>query len=251
MFCVTQFGLSPRQSMEGFSRWWALRIVVDQADDGKVVAPRWPTSAKVPSRFLSAQSLMSATKAGKVFPAEEPLEAGVDAAAAGSALARLGEESVIIDIDGIPLTECHCKHEGAVALLLFLWTKEPRCRSAMQHEVFKEDHAALRRKVAPKRKSPSGLSAKGLGDVPRDLAPRPTGDSGRVGGVSTVLTTRAAARAAAGGTPPSTTPVLYLEVLPPTAGRVEGAPVVQEPSAEEPEAAAASDEDEPATPSPA
>ena len=158
MFCAMRFGLSPRQIMEGFSRWWVHRIVALQAEDGAVVAPRWPMGVKVPSRFLSARFVKEASKAGKVFPPEQPVRAGSDAAPSDSSLERMGEESVIIFLDVIPSTECHCKHEEAVAVLLLLWTKEPRCRSAMQHEVFKADQAALRRKAAPKRKSPSEAS---------------------------------------------------------------------------------------------
>jgi len=247
MFCAMHFGLSTRQIMEGFSRWWVHRIVANQADDGAVVAPRWPMGVKVPSRFLSPRFSKAASKAGKVLPAEEPLRTGADVAAGDDTVARLSEESVTIYLDVIPSTECHCKHEEAVAVLLLLWTKEPRCRSAMQHEVFKADHAALRRKAAPKRKSSSSTCAQAA----PALAPRQPVDSSRVGGASTVLRTRAAARAAARGAPPSSAPVLNVEVLPAPAGRVDGALAVPEVAAEDPAVVAEAEEDEPLTSSPA
>ena len=172
MFCAMRFGLSTRQIMEGFLRWWAHRIVANQGDDGAVVAPRWPMGVKVPSRFLSPRFAKAASKAGKVLPVEEPLRTGADVAAGDDTLARLSEDFVTIYLDAILSTECHCKHEEAVAVLSLLWTKEPRCRSAMQHEVVKADHAALRRKPAPKRRSPDGTGARAVRDGPPDLAPR-------------------------------------------------------------------------------
>jgi len=251
MICAMHFGLSPRQIMECSSRWWVDRIVARQAEDGAVVAPRWPMGVKVPSRFLSPRFFKAASKASKVLPREEPLRAGADMAAGDVSCARLSEESVIIYLDATPSTECHCKHEEAVAVLLLLWTKEPWCRSAMQHEVFKADHAALRRKAAPKRKSPDGTCAKALRDGAPDLAPRQVVDTGRVGRASTVSTTRAAARAAARGATPSAAPVLHVEVLPAPAGRVEGAPAVPEAETEEPEVVSEGEEDGPLTSSPA
>jgi len=251
MFCAMRFGLSTRQIMEGFSRWWVHRIVANKGEDGAVVAPRWPMGVKVPSRFLSPRLAKAASKAGKVLPAEEPLRTGADVAAADDTLARLSEDFVTIYLDAILSPECHCKHEEAVAVLLLVWTKKPRCRSAMQHEVFKADHAAVRRKPAPKRKSPDGTGAKELRDGPPDLAPRQAVDNGRVGGASTVLTTRAAARAAARGATPSAAPVRHVEVRPAPAVRVEGAPVVPEAETLELEVMAEGNEDVPLTSSPA
>jgi len=202
-----------------------------------VVTPRWQMGVKVPSRFLSTRFVKEASKAGKVLPPEQPARAGSDAAPLDSSLEWMGEESVIIYLEVIPSTECHCKHEEAVAVLLLLWTKEPRCRSAMQHEVFEAHHAELRRKVAPKRKSPSETSAKATRDAVPGSAPRPTVDTGHVGGAPTVLSTRAAARAAARGSLPS--------------GRVEGAAAVPQAVAEKAEAAAVADKEKPVTSSPA
>ena len=93
MFCAMHFGLSPRPSMEGISRWWVHRIVSRQADDGAVVAPRWPMGVKVPSRFLSPRFVKAASKAGKVLPREARLRAGADLAAGDILCARLSEES--------------------------------------------------------------------------------------------------------------------------------------------------------------
>jgi len=251
MFCAMHFGLSPRQIMEGFSRWWVHRIVARQADDGTVVAPRWPMGVTVPSRFLPPRFVKAASKAGKVLPPEEPLRTDADMAAEDISRAGLTEESVIIYLDVIPSSECHCKHEKAVEVWLLLWTKEPRCRSAMQHEVFKADHAALRRKAAPKRKAPNGTCAKSVGDEAPDLAPRQAVDTVRAGGASTVLTTRAAARAAARGAPSSAAPVVHTEVRPAPTGGVEGAPAVTEVESEGPEVMAEAGEDEPLLSSPA
>jgi len=236
MFCAMHFGLSPRQIMEGFSRWWVHLILDLQVEDGAVVAPRWPMGVKVPSRFLSSRFVKAASKAGTDLPPEQPVGTDSDAAPWDSSLERKSEEYVIIYLDLFPSTECHCKHKEAVAVLLLLWTKEPRCRSAMQHEVFKADHAALRRKAAPKRKSPCGTAAQAARDVAPVLAPRPAGDTINVGRTPSVLTTRAAARAAARGSP---------------FGCVEGAAAVQKEVEKEAEADAEAGEDEPASSSPA
>jgi len=210
IFFAMHFGLAPRIIQEGFSRWWAHRIVADQTSDGTVVAPRWPMGVKVPTRFLPSKMVKSACKSGEVRPAEEPLDEG--AADLFTDQTRLTEEFVTIFLDAIPSSEHHRKHEEAVAALLLLWCKEPRCHSVMKHEVFKADHAALRRKAAPKRKSPS-TAAVPVDGVPAGLAPRPTEAAGFAGGESAVLATRAAARLAAGATAPSTTPVQPVQVL--------------------------------------
>jgi len=242
IFFAMHFGLAPRNIQEGFSRWWAHRIVADQTSDGTVVAPRWPVGVKVPTRFLPSKLVKAASKSGEVRPAEEPLEE--DAAEAVADQTRLTEEFVTIFLDSIPSSEHHCKHEEAVAALLLLWCKEPRCHAVMKHEVFKADHAALRRKATTKRKSPSSAAAGVVDGVPAGLAPRPTVDAGRVGGAFSVLATRAAARLAAGAAPPSTTPVLHVRVLPSPHERNEEAPTVQEPRTEEAAASADAEDNE-------
>jgi len=235
IFFAMRFGLAPRNIQEGFSRWWPHQIVADQSGDGEVVAPRWPLGVKVPVRFLPVKYVKDARKAGKVMPAEEPLATGVEDAAADQT--RLMEESVIVYLDAIPTSDNHCKHEEAVAALLLLWDNEPKSKRIMEHEVFKADHAALRRKAAPKRKSPSGSAAQaanaGDGSVPT-LAPRPPVLAAAAGRPSTVLAVRAAARATAGGAAPDGTPVLFRQLVPAAPGAVEEAPAAASPPVEEP-----------------
>jgi len=149
-------------------------------------------------RFLPLKVTKAARKAGKVLAADEPLNGGVDEVVADQT--RLLEESVVVFLDAIPASENHCKHEEAVAALLLLWDNEPRCKSIMEHEVFKADHAAMRRKAAPKRKSPGcsdGQAASVRDGATPTLVPRPTTDQAAGARPSTVLAARAAARAAA------------------------------------------------------
>jgi len=246
IFSAMRFELAPRLIQEGFSRWWAHKIVPNQSDDGTVVAPRWPMGVKVPTRFLPAKFVKTAAKAGKVLPAERSLATGSDEAAVDQT--QLAEEFVIVILESIPTSENHCKHEEAVAALLLLWSEEPRSRSVMKHEVFKADHAAMRRKAAPKRKSPGASSAAAVA-ASDGVAPSLSAHSGVVG-ASTVLATRAAARAAAGGAPPSATSVLSLGILPAPTGPAEGAGTVRAAESEEAEEEDEA-EDPPVTPSPA
>ena len=180
-FFAMHFGLAPRNIQEGFSRWWAHRIVADQTSDGTLVAPRWPMGVKVPTRFLPSKMVKSACNLGQDRPAEEPLDEG--AADVFTDQTRLTKELVTIFLDAIPSSEHRCKHEEAVAALLVLWCKEPRCHSVMKHEVFKEDHAALRREAAHKRKSLS-RAAVPVDGVAAGLAAMPTEAAGCVAGTS-------------------------------------------------------------------
>ena len=201
---------------------------------------------KVPTSFLPATFVRAAAKAGSVLPAELPLATGGNEADAD--VSRQGERSIIIFLEAIPTSENHFKHKKAMAALLLLWSREPRSRSVMEHEVFKADHAALRRKAASKRKSSGACSSAAVAasdGVARNVSPQPGGAC-----TSSVLVTRAAARAAAGDAPPFATSVLSLESLPAPAGRAEGGGTKRVPEAEEAEEEAEA-EDGPVTPRPA
>jgi len=246
IFFAMRFGLAPRLIQDGFS-WWRFHMILpNQSDDGTVVAPRWPLGVKVPTSFLPATFVRAAAKAGSVLPAELPLATGGNEADAD--VSRQGERSIIIFLEAIPTSENHFKHKKAMAALLLLWSREPRSRSVMEHEVFKADHAALRRKAASKRKSSGACSSAAVAasdGVARNVSPQPGGAC-----TSSVLVTRAAARAAAGDAPPFATSVLSLESLPAPAGRAEGGGTKRVPEAEEAEEEAEA-EDGPVTPRPA
>jgi len=235
IFFAMRFGLATNKIQEGFSRWWPHQIVADQSGDGEVVAPRWPLGVNVPVRFLPVKYVKDARQAGKVVPAEEPLGTDVEDAAADQT--RLMEESVIVFLEAIPTSDNHCKQEEAVAALLLLWDNEPKSKRIMKHEVFKADHAALRRKAAPKRKSPGGSATQaanaGNGGAPT-LASLPPVHAAAAGRPSPVLAARAAARATAGGAEPDGAPVLFRKVVPAAPVAVEEAPAAANPPMEGP-----------------
>ena len=164
IFFAMRFGLSTRLIQEGFSRWWAHQLVLTQEASGAVVGTRWPLGVNVPMRFLPKKYEKQSKKAG----VRKDSRAGGKDKSGGDKTREEGgghddapvrdtgeddtvEDSFIINLDAIPTSEMHCKHEIAVAALLLLWDKEPRARTIMEHEVFKADHAAQRRMAVAKR----------------------------------------------------------------------------------------------------
>eukprot|EP00168_Porphyra_purpurea_P011145 TRINITY_DN2811_c0_g1_i1.p1 TRINITY_DN2811_c0_g1~~TRINITY_DN2811_c0_g1_i1.p1 ORF type:complete len:279 (-),score=52.32 TRINITY_DN2811_c0_g1_i1:184-1020(-) len=203
ILCAMRFGLAPRTIQEGLSRWWPHQLVSSRSADGEAVAPHWPLGIRVRIRFLPLKLVKAGRKAGSVLPADAPVSADAEDAAADQT--HLLEETMVFILDAISASENHCKHKEAFAVLLLLWD-EPRCKSIMEHKVFKADHLAMQRKAVQKRKSPSGSYAHAANvreSVGPTLVPRPMTNQAAGGGKSRVLAARAAAQAIAASVTPT------------------------------------------------
>jgi len=163
------FGLSTRRIQAGFSRWWAHQLVLTQEASGAVVGTCWLLGVTVPLRFLPKKYERQSKKAGRGKDNREGggngknggdrahKEVGTHDGATDNDMEENNavEDSFVINLDAIPTSEMHCKHEIAVAAVFLLWDKEPKARTIMEHEVFKADRAAQRRMAVAKRNSAS------------------------------------------------------------------------------------------------
>jgi len=233
LFFAMKFKKGVRVINEGFSRWWAHQLILDQSESGEVMdKDRWPLSVVVPVTFLPvkvAKKLpvaMTRTRnaalaaEGDTDKNDGDNDGGNFNAVPRAAQKAASEPAVLVELDGVPVDETHCKTEHAVAAVLLLWDKEPTVRSIVEAELFRFDRMASNRKVAPRRKAAAKTAAAAAGEGQAlarapTLAPRPPavggdvsggggggggGDPVRDGGcsgASAVLSARAAARAAA------------------------------------------------------
>jgi len=237
LFFAMRFKKGLKVVNEGFARWWAHQLILEQTVTGELPEKdRWPLGVIVPVRFLQAKVV------SKLPPAKLPLSRAAAAAVSNvrggaeeasdtgedngddvtthvtRAADKATEPAAVIELQAIPTDEVHCRSEHAVAAIMLLWDKEPTVRSIVEAEVFRTDRQAAKRKTTPRRKAPAKPKAAALvsGGAPA-LAPRPLTGAGHVdaasqveggsSGTSAVILARAAARSAACGSaaaPPAT-----------------------------------------------
>jgi len=233
LFFAMRFGQGMRSIHEGFARWWARQLLLEQTESGELQEKTgWPLGVAVPVEFLPA-------KTSKELPrfrdqveqsdnnSTQRTDGGTDDLNNGEQLEEGGADkvtaafnpAVVVTIKVIPTDTSHSKQQDVVAAILLLWDKEKSSRTIMQAEVFKADkarssNAASKRNQQARRKPTSSDGASSTSGAPA-LAPRggvPSGIGagqvdGRGGGSTSVLPTvvsdaaaaRSAARAAAAG----------------------------------------------------
>ena len=233
LFFAMRFGQGMRSIHEGFARWWARQLLLQQTESGELQEKTgWPLGVAVPVEFLPAKTSKELPRfrdqkeqldnngaqqtdrvTDDINNGEQLEEGGADKAKAAF------HPAVVVTIKVIPTDTSHSKQQDVVAAILLLWDKEKSSRTIMQAEVFKADkarsaNAASKRNQQARRKPTSCDGASSTAGAPA-LAPRggvpsdigATQVDGRGGGSSSTLpavlsdaaAARSAARAAAAG----------------------------------------------------